>query len=100
MQSGSRGKYKAKILFFAFLWLVPTAEAQSKYTLDQVFAKMDEVQKTTLFGTAVHAVLKPGRLDVTALRDRLEAQGFEITAVDRVMASLEDVFLDVVERAS
>src|SRR5436309_15734048 len=46
MQSGSRGKYMAKILFFAFLWLVHTAQAQSKYTLDQVFARMDEVQKT------------------------------------------------------
>jgi outer membrane lipoprotein-sorting protein len=30
----------------AFLWLVPLAQAQSKYTLDQVFSKMDEVQKT------------------------------------------------------
>src|SRR2546428_178036 len=62
--------------------------------------QMDEIQKTTLFGTAVHAVLKPGRIDVDALRKRLEAQGFEIKAIDRVMASLEDVFLDVVERAS
>jgi hypothetical protein len=53
-----------------------------------------------LFGTAVHAVLKPGRIDVAALRGRLESQGFEIRAIDRVMASLEDVFLDVVERAS
>jgi len=61
---------------------------------------MDEIQKTTLFGTAVHAVLKPGRIDVAALRGRLEARGFEIRAIDRVLASLEDVFLDVVERAS
>jgi outer membrane lipoprotein-sorting protein len=33
-------------VFCAFLWLVPAAQAQGKYTLDQVFAKMDEVQKT------------------------------------------------------
>jgi hypothetical protein len=32
--------------FCAFLWLVPPSNAQGKYTLDQVFAKMDEVQKT------------------------------------------------------
>jgi hypothetical protein len=61
---------------------------------------MDEIQKTTVFGTAVHAVLKPGQTDVTGLRKRLMEQGLEIGAVDRVMPSLEDVFLDVVERAS
>ena len=53
-----------------------------------------------MFGTAVHAVLKPGRIDVTALREPAQSQGLEIRAVDRVMPSLEDVFLDVVERAS
>ena len=80
----------------------PILEIHSSRPVDVMKAldQMDEVQKTTLFGTAVHAVLKPGRIDVAALRDRLEAQGFEIRAIDRVMASLEDVFLDVVERAS
>src|SRR6266850_1936172 len=33
-------------VFCAFLWLVPLSHAQGKYTLDQVFAKMDEVHKT------------------------------------------------------
>jgi ABC-2 type transport system ATP-binding protein len=60
----------------------------------------DEVQKTTVFGTAVHAVLKPGRIDATALGDRLRARGLDIRAVERVMPSLEDVFLDVVERTN
>src|ERR1051326_1492192 len=32
--------------FCVFLWLVPIIEAQGKYTLDQVFAKMDAIQKT------------------------------------------------------
>jgi outer membrane lipoprotein-sorting protein len=31
--------------FCAFLWLVPLSHGQGKYTLAQVFAKMDEVQK-------------------------------------------------------
>ncbi len=37
-----------RILFAlsACLWIVPPSYAQSKYTLDQIFAKMDEVQKT------------------------------------------------------
>ena len=32
-------------VFCAFLWLIPLGKAQGKYTLDQVFAKMDEMQK-------------------------------------------------------
>src|SRR3990167_2541571 len=77
----------------------PIVEIHSSRPVDVMKAldQMDEVQKTTVFGTAVHAVLKPGRIDAAALRDRLQAQGLEITTIDRVMASLEDVFLDVVE---
>ena len=80
----------------------PIVEIHSSRPVDvmKVLDRMDEVQKTTVFGTAVHAVLKPGRIDVATLHDRLEAQGLEIRAIDRVMPSLEDVFLDVVERAS
>jgi outer membrane lipoprotein-sorting protein len=36
-----------KVLFgLCLLWLVPLAQAQNTYTLDQVFAKMDAVAKT------------------------------------------------------
>jgi len=80
----------------------PIVEIHSPKPLDLMKAldQMEEVQKTTVFGTAVHAVLKPGHADPAALRARLVARGFEIGAMDRVMPSLEDVFLDVVERAS
>jgi ABC-2 type transport system ATP-binding protein len=80
----------------------PILEIHSTRPVDlmKVLDQMTEIQKTTLFGTAVHAVLKPGGMDVAALRGRLEAQGFEIRAIDPVVASLEDVFLDVVERVS
>jgi ABC-2 type transport system ATP-binding protein len=62
--------------------------------------QMDDIQKTTIFGTAVHAVLKPNRVDLPRLRERLEAQGLDIRAIDRVMPSLEDVFLEVVEKTN
>jgi ABC-2 type transport system ATP-binding protein len=80
----------------------PIVEIHSSTPVDVMKAldRMDEIQKTTVFGTAVHAVLKPGQADVTWLRKRLIEQGLEVGAVDRVMPSLEDVFLDVVERAS
>src|SRR5216684_391741 len=38
--------------FCALLWLIPSSNAQGKYTLDQVFAKMDEMQKTFRSTTA------------------------------------------------
>jgi ABC-2 type transport system ATP-binding protein len=58
----------------------------------------DGVEKTSLFGTAVHAVLKPGILTPAAVEALLRAEGIEVQAVGVVSPSLEDVFLDVVER--
>jgi ABC-2 type transport system ATP-binding protein len=58
------------------------------------------VEKTTLFGTAVHAVLSSRAVDVAALVERLKEEGHGISAIERVEPSLEDVFLDVVERTS
>jgi ABC-2 type transport system ATP-binding protein len=58
-----------------------------------------EIEKTTVFGTAVHAVLRTPDVDLPALTARLNAQGLDIAGIDRVMPSLEDVFLDVVEHA-
>jgi ABC-2 type transport system ATP-binding protein len=58
------------------------------------------VEKTTLFGTAVHAVLRSRAIDVAALVDRLRADGHAISSVEEVEPSLEDVFLDVVERTA
>jgi ABC-2 type transport system ATP-binding protein len=68
--------------------------------LMQALEQMPDVEKTTIFGTAVHAVLRPGLGDAAALRKRLESSGLEVAAIDRVAPSLEDVFLDVVEKAS
>ena len=59
----------------------PIVEIHSSRPVDVMKAldEMDEIQKTTLFGTAVHAVLKPGRdRRGRRSRERLEAQGLEI----------------------
>jgi ABC-2 type transport system ATP-binding protein len=80
----------------------PIVEIQSSRPVEVMKAldQMKEVQKTTVFGTAVHAVLKPGETDVAGLGNRLKAQGMDVAGVERVSPSLEDVFLDVVERVS
>jgi len=57
------------------------------------------VEKTSLFGTAVHAVLKESQQDVAALEAHLRARGIPVESIEPVEPSLEDVFLDVVERA-
>ena len=61
--------------------------------------RIQSVEKTTVFGTAVHAVLKTPDVDLEALTRSLSARGLDIAGIDRVMPSLEDVFLDVVEHA-
>jgi ABC-2 type transport system ATP-binding protein len=65
-----------------------------------VLEAMPEVEKTSLFGTAVHAVLASDGVSLHAIRGRLEAAGLHVGALDRVEPSLEDVFLDVVDKAA
>jgi hypothetical protein len=60
---------------------------------------MPEIEKTSLFGTAVHAVLRASTAGPEALTDRLRSAGLTVTSVSPVAPSLEDVFLDVIDRA-
>ena len=62
--------------------------------------RLPEVEKTSLFGTAVHAVLRSGVTDLDSLRQALARSGQTVTSATRVAPSLEDVFLDVVEEMS
>ncbi len=57
------------------------------------------VEKTSLFGTTVHAVLRSDDVDVAHVRAALRTAGQEVSTVTLVSPSLEDVFLDVVDRA-
>jgi ABC-2 type transport system ATP-binding protein len=56
------------------------------------------VEKTSLFGTAVHAVLRDRTITPDAVGRALSAAGLAATSVSFVVPSLEDVFLDVVDR--
>jgi ABC-2 type transport system ATP-binding protein len=61
---------------------------------------MPDVEKTSLFGTAVHAVLRDARVHPEALAERLRSSGIHVEALVTVSPSLEDVFLDVIDKAS
>jgi ABC-2 type transport system ATP-binding protein len=61
--------------------------------------EMPEVEKTSIFGTAVHAVLRSSVTSPAQIATRLSEAG--VTAELKVVEpSLEDVFLDVVERSA
>lgn len=87
----------------------PIVEIRASRPVDvmQRLDAMPEVEKTSVFGTAVHAVLRPqtgqGRAAAAVaadLRRRLEASGVSVAGADTVQPSLEDVFLEVAGRAS
>jgi ABC-2 type transport system ATP-binding protein len=63
--------------------------------------RLPDVEKTSLFGTAVHAVLRSGGAGaIESLQRELANAGVPAAALSRVPPSLEDVFLDVVEGAA
>jgi ABC-2 type transport system ATP-binding protein len=78
----------------------PIVEVQAADPVGAMAAleQLPQVEKTSLFGTAVHAVLRAGRGEVTPLVDALTAGGQAVRSASRVSPSLEDVFLDVVEQ--
>jgi len=80
----------------------PIIEVRAERPVDVMRALdgFDEVEKTSLFGTAVHAVLRGPEPHDGALRARLEAMGLRIEQVEEVPPSLEDVFLEVVDKAA
>ena len=61
---------------------------------------MPEVEKTSLFGTAVHAVLRDASVGPEEIAARVRTLGLDVQSVDTVVPSLEDVFLDVVDNAT
>jgi ABC-2 type transport system ATP-binding protein len=79
----------------------PIFEVRAPRPVDamQALDRLPEVEKTSIFGTAVHAVMRSGDADAAGLTGRLRAGGIEVSSCVRVAPSLEDVFLDVAERA-
>jgi len=61
---------------------------------------MPEVEKTSIFGTAVHAVLRSSDITPETIAGRLTAAGIPPASCTFVEPSLEDVFLDVAERTA
>jgi len=65
----------------------------------EALERLPEVEKTSIFGTSVHAVLRGPDVDPARLEGMLRDAGLTVQAIGAIAPSLEDVFLDVVERA-
>ena len=78
----------------------PILEVQSARPVDTMAAleRLPEVEKTSIFGTSVHAVLRHAGVTPDVVRAALEREGLEVQRLTFVTPSLEDVFLDVVEQ--
>jgi len=63
-----------------------------------VLDKLPTVEKTSLFGTALHAVVRTSQTTDGDLRRALDDAGLTVTSIGSVVPSLEDVFLDVVDQ--
>jgi ABC-2 type transport system ATP-binding protein len=79
----------------------PILEVQAAGAVDAMAAleALPDVEKTSIFGTSVHAVLRHAHVQAADVQAALQAQGIDVRSVAFVTPSLEDVFLDVVERA-
>jgi len=75
-------------------------QAPSAVAAMRALEQLPEVEKTSLFGTAVHAVLRSRETTAASVIGGLRASGVTVTSVMPVEPSLEDVFLDLVERTS
>jgi ABC-2 type transport system ATP-binding protein len=78
----------------------PIIEVRASRPVDAMNAleRMPHVEKTSLFGTTVHAVMRGRDAVPDAVRSALSAQGLDVQDVARVSPSLEDVFIDVLDR--
>ncbi len=80
----------------------PIVEIQAPRQIDVMRAldDIEDVETSSVFGTAVHAVLRRGGGTPAALVGRLRQHGLTVDSATLVQPSLEDVFLDVVEKAA
>jgi ABC-2 type transport system ATP-binding protein len=78
----------------------PIIEVRASRPVDAMNAleRMPHVEKTSLFGTTVHAVMRGRDAVPDAVQAALSAQGLDVQDVARVPPSLEDVFIDVLDR--
>jgi ABC-2 type transport system ATP-binding protein len=59
--------------------------------------KLDFVKEVALFGVALHAIVKDGRLAIAALSELFSKAVIKDFKIEKIQASLEDVFVSLIE---
>jgi len=94
---GSTSELKQRFAHRVILEIQADKPVEAMRLLDE----MPEVEKTSVFGTMVHAVLKADSRDAAVLlQQRLATAGVSVLGVAPVQPSLEDVFLEVAAKAA
>jgi len=60
-------------------------------------AKLEVVKEVALFGVALHAIVKDGRLVIPVLSELFSKAGIKDFTIEKIQASLEDVFVSLIE---
>jgi ABC-2 type transport system ATP-binding protein len=93
---GTTGELKQRFADRPILEVRAADPVHAMTTLDG----MPFVEKTSLFGTSVHAVLRDRSTTADDVATALKQAGITVNSVSAVVPSLEDVFLDVVDRVT
>lgn len=59
--------------------------------------RVEGIKEVALFGKGLHAVAVNGDAAATAVRSRLVERGYRVARVERIVPSLEDVFVSLIE---
>lgn len=85
-----KGKYVANVLLEVdALPIMNAMETMEKSAL---------AEDVAIFGTYLHVVVK-SEDDISSLRSELEAAGVRVTAIERIVPTLEDAFVALIQRA-
>ncbi len=58
---------------------------------------VEGIKEVALFGKGLHAVAVNGETAATAVRSRLVKRGYRVARIERIIPSLEDVFVSLIE---
>jgi ABC-2 type transport system ATP-binding protein len=59
--------------------------------------KLQSVKEVALFGRGLHVVARDGEAALEAVRGLLAQRGHPVTRVEKIVPSLEDVFVSLIE---
>ncbi len=63
----------------------------------EVLARVPAAREAALFGALLHVVVADAVTDLAAVRDELERAGLTVARIEKILPSLEDVFVSLIE---